>query len=57
MSKTKLTDDEKFKIVDKIFDLKLAIKQAEMDRDWNLRQKLLEDLEQTRKLIEGVKNG
>ena len=52
MSKSQLKDDDKFEIIDKLFDLKLAIKQAEMDRDWSLRQKLLNELEETKKLIE-----
>ena len=52
MLKSQLEDDDKFKIIDKLFDLKLSIKQAEMDRDWSLRQKLIQELEETKKLIE-----
>lgn len=52
MSKSPLKDEDKFEIIDKLFDLKLAIKQAEMDKDWNLRQKLLTDLEETKKQLE-----
>lgn len=52
MSKSQHKDEDKFEIIDKLFDLKLSIKQAEMDRDWSLRQKLIEELEETKKIIE-----
>ena len=44
-----MNDEEKFELIDKIFDLKLAVKEAEMERDWTRRQELLEELEEIKK--------
>ena len=39
-----MTQEEKFEILDKIVDLKLAIKLAEVEKNWKEREKLLKDL-------------
>ena len=42
--------------MDKILDLKLSIKQAEMDKDWGKRQTLLDELTDFKKTIEESEN-
>ena len=39
-----MTQEEKFEILDKIVDLKLAIKLAEVEKNWSERERLLKDL-------------
>jgi len=43
-----MTQEEKFEILDKIVDLKLAIKLAEVEKNWTEREKLLKDLNDIR---------
>ena len=43
-----MTQEEKFEIMDKIVDLKLAIKLAEVEKNWTEREKLLKDLSDIR---------
>jgi len=43
-----MTQEEKFEILDKIVDLKLAIKLAEVEKNWTEREKLLKDLSDIR---------
>jgi len=43
-----MTQEEKFEILDKIVDLKLAIKLAEVEKNWSEREKLLKDLSDIR---------
>lgn len=43
-----MTQEEKFEILDKIVDLKLAIKLAEVEKNWKEREKLLKDLSDIR---------
>ena len=43
-----MTQEEKFEIMDKIVDLKLAIKLAEVEKNWEEREKLLKDLSDIR---------
>lgn len=43
-----MTQEEKFEILDKIVDLKLAIKLTEVEKNWKEKEKLLKDLSDIR---------
>ena len=55
MSKSKSKDDEKFELLDRLLELKLTIKQAEMESNWDLRQKLLDEMVEVKTSLERMK--